>query len=341
MREVIGVADRLGGEEGVKRLLASCRPIADDLEEPKYAGETLGRWEAILNLTQKFGTDVLDRWLAGELEPTFVGVVRAFFDQHGRFIPRSITASHTDPNRDFSLAPPNGGWEKYDLVQLNLSARVARLASFVPSDAGLILPTAEEVCGFLARCEAIRVRVRDDKTVANILNGPNLPTFLPKFRVGDLGTFVELLVTIVKRSYEAQFPGRTFYNHRVGDLVGKVSVVEASRFQQVISEMAHNHVSGLDFLTPFQGFSIPADHEAVALLPEEFILSGLDTFINWALYPDILLPHSKTPGYDLAAFFWGSSLSSLCGEAGGGDAGFGGGDLSANDDCSAGLFLSR
>ena len=298
------------------------------------------------------GREIWDRVESGELtvrveivggtkQAVVVKRVNKLFDRYGRLIPRGIIASHADPNRNFRLEAPKGGWAKCDFVRFNLPARVARLARFIPSDSGLTLPTAEEVCGFLARCEEIRIRVRGDKLTANVLNGPNLPTFLPKFEIEDLGTFVEILVTITKLSYEAQFPGRTFFNHRAGDLAGKVSVVEASRFQQVIAEMANGPVCGLNFPTPFQGFSIPADHEAIALLPEEFVLSGLDTIVSWALYPDILLSSWNTPGYDLAAFFWGSSSYSLYGKAHVGSADFRGGDLGASDYCSAGLFLSR
>ncbi len=57
MKQLVDLVDRHGGQEGVRNFLASCRPAVDGLEEPKYGNETLGRWEAILNLTQKFGTD--------------------------------------------------------------------------------------------------------------------------------------------------------------------------------------------------------------------------------------------------------------------------------------------
>ncbi len=341
MVEVIGLIDRHGGEDAVRKFLASCRPAVDGLEEPKYAGETLGRWEAILNLTQKFGTDVWDRWLAGELEATFTEVMRMLFNRYGFFDARGITTSHTDPNRGFKLPALEGGWAKYNLALSNLVVRNERLRQFVPSDSGLILPTADEVRGFLARCDGIRARVRDDKSVANVLNGPNLPTFLPKFKVQDLGAFVEVLVTIVKRSYEDEFPGRTFYNHQFGNLAGKVSVVSASRFQPVFVEMASNHVPGMEFFTPFQGFSIPADHEAIALLPSEFLLSALDTLMSWALYPDILLSNWYTPGYDLAGLLWGSSSRSLYGEAIDDRAGFYDRDPRAGDRFSASLFLPR
>lgn len=341
MAELVRLVDCHGGEDAVRKFLASCRPAVDGLEEPKYAGETLGRWEAILNLTQKFGTDVWDRWLAGELEATFAEVVKMLFNRYGFFSTRDITAKHKDANRDFKLAALEGGWAEYNMALSNLVVRNERLRQFVPSDSGLILPTADDVRGFLARCEAIRARVRDDKLVANVLNGPNLPTFLPKFRVQDMSAFVEMLVTVAKRSYENEFPCRTFYNHRAGDLAGKVSVVDVSRFQQVIAKMAEAHVPGLEFFTPFQGFSIPADHEAIALLPEGFILSALNTLMSWALYPDILLSNWYTPGYDLAGLFWGSGSSSFYGKANDVHAGFGGRDLVASGYYSASLFLPR
>ncbi|MBU2542120.1 hypothetical protein KJ785_00990 [Patescibacteria group bacterium] len=290
---------------------------------------------------KKSGAKQIVRWLSGELELTFTEVIRMLFNKHGFFDTRVITASHKDPNRDHKLTALKGGWRKYHMTLPKLVERNERLRQFIPSDSGLILPTADEVRGFLAHCEGIRNRVKGDKSVANVLNGPNLPTFLPKYKVEDLGMFVELLVTIAKQSYEAQFPGKTFHNHCVGNLAGKVSVVEASRFQQVISQMDNSPVPGLEFFTPFQGFSIPADHEAIALLPEEFILSALDTLMSWALYPDILLSSWSTPGYDLAGLFWGSSSYSLCGEADGGSAGFSGSDLCALGFYSAGLFLSR
>ncbi|MEK7065012.1 MAG: hypothetical protein AAB963_01065 [Patescibacteria group bacterium] len=340
LRLVVSLLDRFGTVEDLEKFL-SMWSLPEKLEDPKYADETLGRCEALLNLVHALGPDVLRRWFAGELKMSFVEVVKMFFNQHGFLDTRDITASHTDPNRDLKLTALEGGWAEYNMALSNLVVRNERLCQFVPSDSGLILPTADEVRGFLARCDGIRARVKDDKLVANVLNGPNLPTFLPKFKVQDLGTFVEVLVTIAKRSYEAEFSGRTFYNHQSGNLAGKVSVVEASRFQQVIAKMAESHVPGLEFFTPFQGFSIPADYEAIALLPQEFILSALDTLMSWALYPDILLNSWSTPGYDLAGLVWGPGPRSLCGKANDGSAGFSGRDLNAHDIFSASLFLPR
>lgn len=340
LRLVVALLDRFRTVGDLEKFLEMW-PLPEKLEDPKYADETLGRLEAFLNLVHAVGPDVLQRWFAGELEPTFVEVIRMFFNRYGFFGPRDITNKHKDANRNHKLPALEGGWAEYNLALSNLVVRNERLRQFVPSDSGLILPTADEVRGFLAHCDGIRARVRNDKPISNVLNGPNLPTFLPKFKVQDLGAFVEIMATIVKWSYEDEFSRRTFYNHRAGDLAGKVTVVEASRFQSVIAKMAETHVPGLEFFIPFQGFSIPADHEAIALLPEEFILSALDTLMSWALYPDILLSDWNTPGYDLAGLLWGSGSDSLSGEA--------------NDDCavlccrgldalapfSASLFLPR
>ena len=111
-------------------------------------------------------------------------------------------------------------------------------------------------------------------------------------------------------------------NYRKGDLGGKVSVVDGSRHDQLISRMKEGLVIGLHFPNPLQGFSINASREQMSTLPEGFILSGMDTPIAMVMYPDILARDWDTPGLNLA-LQWQSAGYSLYFWACGGSLGFG------------------
>ncbi len=225
------------------------------------------------------------------------------FDENGRFIPQDVGSSceYKKPNRAFKLAEMGGAWPKYDLTVCDLVARNARLRRFILDGSPLVLPTGTEVRGFLAHCDKTRVRIQNDNSVSNILKGPYLPTFIPKFTVeeGMLGVLIELIVTLIKRSYEEVFVGRKFVNHVSGYLTGNVSV-PAPKTKRLVSQMAVRHIHGLSFLTPLHGFSLLADHRAAGHLPD-FVLSSLDMLMCMALYPDILLSEWLTPGYRLSA----------------------------------------
>ena len=231
--------------------------------------------------------------------------------EHGRRIPEGLQSNVCDADRDFRLDQP-----KLD-EEVDFANRITRLHRCLSVDTKV---TAEQL---KAETERLLAIIRENSRIADIANGVYLPVVLPKLVTDDLGAELELYLASVKNSYAKTFGDRTFYNHRKGTLANQVSYVDGSRHDQLIERMKKGLVIGLHFPNSLQGFSIHADREQMSTLPEGFVLSGMDTPIAMAMYPDILARDRNTPGLDLAALQWQSVGYSFSFEASGDGLGFG------------------
>jgi len=225
--------------------------------------------------------------------------IRPLFDKHDRRIPEGLLANVCDANRSFRLDQPVLA-QKADYAN-----RILRLHGCFSIDTGV---TAEQLKAGTERLLAI---IRENSQIANIVNGVYLPVVLPKLVTDNLGAELELYLAGVNKSYIRTFSDRKFYNRRKGTLTNEVSVVEGSRHDQLIERMKQELVIGLHFPNPLQGYSFNASREQMLTLPEGFILSGMDTPIAMAMYPDILARGWNTPGLNLAALQWQSADFSL------------------------------
>ena len=283
-----------------------------------------------LALVKKLGgRDVVNAILRGEVAVNIKEVIKKLFDKHGRRIPENLQANVFDPNRKFKLNQPR------ITEEVEFANRIIRLHGSLGIDTGI---TAEQLLEETGRLLAM---IGTNPQIANITNGVLLPIILPQLKTDDLGTALEQYVEAMGKSYAKTFDDRKFYNHREGTLAGEVSIVAGSRHEQLISRMKEGPVIGIHLPNSLQGFSINADREQIATLPEGFVLSGLDTIIAATMYPDILARDYNTPGYDLAAISWQSAGCSLSLGANDDGLDFGGtASLSfAFGRCSGGLFF--
>ena len=262
----------------------------------KYADWTRGQVEALINI---IGEETAKGLLAGNVLTEFKEVVKKFFDKHGRRIPEGLQADVCDANWNFRMYRP----ELFE--EVDFANRITRLHGCLSIDTEV---TAEQLKTETERLLAI---IRENSQIANIANGVCMPVVLPKLVTDDLGTELELYLAGVNNSYAKTFGDRKFYNCRKGTLANEVNIVDGSRHDQLIARMKQEPVIGLHFPNPLQGFSINASREQMATLPERFILSGMDTPIAMAMYPDILACDYNTPGLDMAAFSWQSAGYSL------------------------------
>lgn len=275
----------------------------------KYGSVTLGQVEAAIN--KLGGQEVWDAWLRDEKTVTVEDAIRLFFDKHGRRIPEGLQANVCDANRNFRLERPELDEE------VDFANRILRLHGCLSIDTKV---TAEQL---KAETERLLAIINRNPQIVNIANGVCLPVVLPKLVTDDLGAELEMYLAGVNNSYTKMFSGRSFNNYRKGTLVNEVSVVDGSRHDQLIERMKQGPVIGLHFPNPLQGFSIHADREQMSTLPEGFVLSGMDTPIAMAMYPDILARDWNTPGLDMAALQWQSAAHSLLFKASGVKLGFG------------------
>ncbi|MBI5072101.1 hypothetical protein HZB93_04425 [Candidatus Falkowbacteria bacterium] len=288
----------------------------------KYPNWT-GRIEALLNVLG--GEEVVDALIAGTKVAEIKDAVRMLFDRHGRCIPpQGMKAEVVDANRDFHLTQP----------EVNFAERLARLTRFLTNGETPI--SAEE---FERRTAEIVRRVKGDKLLVNLFCGVFLPIVLPQIAIGDYGKTLDLtLLPAVGRAYEAEFAGRKFYNHRQGTLAGEVTVVKGSRHEALVAAIAAGPVVALYFPTALQGFSIPADLEQMAMLPDFVLPTGaLEPAAAMVMYPDVLARDGQTPGLDCAALSWRGG--SLYFKADGDNLLFNGGGLSARGNYSGGLVV--
>jgi hypothetical protein len=245
------------------------------------------------------GEEVARKIQRGEVKVSVEDVLKVLFDKHGRRIPEGLSASVCDANRDFRLDQP-----KLD-AELDYAKRITRLHDCLSVDTKV---TAEQL---KMETERLLALIRDNSQIANITNGVWLPLVLPKMETDDVGAELERYLKAVSKSYVEAFGDRKFYNYRKGTLANEVSIINGSRHDQLIERMKQGPVIGILFPSPLQGFSINAQREQMATLPEEFILSGLDTVIAMVMYPDVLARDHNTPGLDLSAFSWQSADYSL------------------------------
>jgi len=266
----------------------------------KYPEWTRGQVEALLNI---IGEENARKLLVGEISVELRETMEKFFDKNDRRIPKGLLDSVCDANKDFRLSQP-----KMEIVA-DYEVYLRRLHECL-GDTGI---TPEQL---KRESEKLWAEIQENPQIANITNGVGLPVVLPKLTTSDLGTALEQYLEAVGGSYSKTFSGRSFNNYRKGELSGNVSIVAGSKHDQLISRMKEGPVIGIHFPNPLQGFSINASREQMSTLPEGFVLSGMDTAIAMAMYPDILACDWKTPGLDLAALQWQSAGYSLYFRAG-------------------------
>lgn len=225
------------------------------------------------------------------------------FDSNSRRIPpRGLQSAQRDANPQFHLLQPT---IKHD-------DRLKRLQDAAGRD--VEFPSTTEVAD---RCGAIRETIAANPQIANLVKGKgvSLDLAFPKLDFNDLGDVIERAVAIAGRSYKVEFRGRQFVNHRQGNLRGKVSIIPGVRHEIFIARLlgfsAGSHVA-VWFPNSLQGYSVLAQREQMASLPEYFILSALDTPFAMAMYPDVLARDQYTPGPDLSAVQWQGPSHSLC-----------------------------
>lgn len=291
INEVVTLAGLLNGRTGIDGLLAD-----RELDTPKYGEMNLGQNEALVNILG--GLENVEAILRGEKKVDLKDAIIKWFDKHGRRIPsRTLQSAVTDADRNYNLTH----------TKIDLAERLDRLFEYL---GGAFITTQD----FENRVDQILKGLRNDDNTKLITNGFGFPFALPQTTVGDYGKVLdEVFLPAVERSYKAQFPKRTFYNHRKGTLEGQVSIVDGSRHERLVEAMNQGVVVGVYFPNCLQGFSVDADREQMASLPEKFLLAGgFEACASMIAYPDILARDVNTPLLDLAAMRWRSAGSSLC-----------------------------
>lgn len=242
--------------------------------------------------------------LRDEKEIILQDKLQILFDRHGRrrpHVPEKLQSNVCNPYLDLYLKQPT-------ITEDFCAERLRRLHQYL-GDTGVTEKN------FWMKVNELLKTIQSNKQINNILISCCLPVVLPQLTTDDLGTALEQYLEGVGKSYAKTFSDWNFYNHYKGELAGEVSIAPESRHDQLINRMKQGPVPGIHFPNPLQGFSVNADREQMSTLPEGFILSGMDTPIAMAMYPDILARDHKTPVLKLAALSLRSDGGSLLFEA--------------------------
>lgn len=263
--------------------------------------EDLAHYEWVSLATKLGGMDNVLAIIRGEKAVKIEDIIK-LFDKTGRRIPpRGLQNAVCDPDKNFRLVQP--GFKTMD----DYAQRLLRFHQAFPG--------SMSVAEFEGKTKELVSEIKGNKLLANLLNGIYLPIILPKIEAKnfDYGTTLEnMFLSAVQKAYEAQFPGRSFYNYRKGELAKQVSIVEGSRHEKLIEKIKQGIVYGIYFPNPLQGFSPFASREQISTLPGSLILGGgFDASAAMVMYLDVLARDFKTPGYDLSALYWQSSDGSL------------------------------
>ena len=293
--ETVALIDKHGGLQGARSFVANCpAPIG---EPPKYGELTEGQIEALIN---KFGIEVVEAILQDDAEVS-VGkiIIPSFRAVNGsRIRPRGFKDEILKANLDF----------RFDQLEtIDFEPRLARSKEYVWPKLAISATELEE------RYNAILKQVGAMEQCRNVLKGPHYPIVIGKSEIADIGTFLDTTVLPgVGRSYLNQFPKRTFNNYRKGELANEVTVVEGSRCDALLKAIAESDVVAAYFVCPLQGWSITADRNQMATLPQEFILAeAIAGSAGIVMFPDVLARDFNVPGQDLAGNQWQSAGRSL------------------------------
>jgi hypothetical protein len=258
--------------------------------------ETLNRFPSgkVLALIKKIGgPDVAEDILAGRKTIRLEEAARKLVDKRGRFIPYELSSRVVDADSTYHLYDP----------PTDCDDRFIQMAEAFNCGSQISLSDFRE------RTYKVILRVRKDAQLSNLERGTYLRILLPQVpETNDPGKVMEeVFLPALRKAYQQEYPTRNFIDYFKNKLVGQVSLFPGTRYDKLISAMSQGPVPAVYFPMALQGFSIPADREIMATLPEDVILSGgFDIAAAMVGYANVLARNANTPALDMAAWQWRS-----------------------------------
>lgn len=226
------------------------------------------------------------------------------FDNTGRLIPVPSERVYSFEDRKyFSLEQP----------QIDFKTVFARLTSNLQLDF-----TDLTSSNFESQALALKENLMKKSYGLNLFKGIHVPFILPSMDAADIHTQLqEIFIPGVRKSYFSEYPQYEFHDFSSRHNLGRMDVVQGSRYNQLIEKLTNTPVVGWYFPNPLAGFAIPDQRTLISRLPEEFLLSGpleaaaaLVGAPNLLMksdgkYPNLLALTSVEPNQDNAKhFFW-------------------------------------
>lgn len=235
-----------------------------------------------------------------------VGSAVPLFDDNGIRcnLPPGFGGKRTSPNPRIYL-------DRLEPTRGILETRLNRIRQFLP---GAKLPDSKTF---------YRVAMESDETIkgspalCNLMKGPRMHLVFeqcPKIGGRAHGAYLDnRILPAVIASYGDQFGKHSFVNYLQNKLENKVIPVPESNTQILLDRMAEGPVVATLFPACLQGFSVDADVEQMASLPQSndgalILADPLIYGTGWSIYPDVLGRDNHVPVNDCAALWHGYSL---------------------------------
>lgn len=207
----------------------------------------------------------------------------SLFDTFGRCCPPGGTSPvHRETRRRFLFRQPD----------IDYAAIHARIQSHLADGRALATSASE----FATRAEAIRNRLLSTPLLTNVTRGVGIPFLIPATQIDDYGAALEgKYIPAVAAAFNAALPDYEFKSHNPVHLNGILEVAPESRHNRLVEAARQGDVVG--WLYPcLLEYSLPAAREAVAALPEDFLLAGgIDTCAALIGTPDLFLRFDGYP----------------------------------------------
>ena len=216
-----------------------------------------------------------------------IGTKQALFDGHGRRLPfEGMRVFEKVSRRYYQFDQPD---VDFDAV-LNRIYEHAHVGSVISPET------------FKAVCLDLLQELKDDASLAGILNGVHVPFVCPQMSADvDIGEeFEKDFLAAVGSSFVGAFPQYHFKATVQGDLgLGRnLRVAEGSRYEHFLNARRQGVVVGWYFPGALQAYDVASQRSQMATLPlpESLVLSGgFDAAVALAGSPDLLMNRQAYP----------------------------------------------
>jgi hypothetical protein len=142
-----------------------------------------------------------------------------------------------------------------------------------------------EAENFIQEIQNLKQRISSKPGIANILKGPHFPVLVPRFGIKNIGEIAKNLLEILERKYSIH--SRKFYN-RCGQDLDAMDIFRESRHELIINKIKSKNTALIYFPNALSGISLKESRKVINLLPEGFVLSGIEVIVASIIYEELL-----------------------------------------------------
>ena len=156
---------------------------------------------------------------------------------------------------------------------------------------------------FKEEIERLKQLIDTNDEMKGLLNGAWPPVILPKLTRKSVGAEFDRYLDALERSFRKIYDrGELRTNCGRGSFRDSLWHLPGIRHTELIGRMWQNPVIGIYFPQSLQGYSVRCSRELAKILPQGYLLSGLDSVIAMIMYTKIMARSKNVPFLNLSAF---------------------------------------